>query len=129
MVRRMAIAVGCVAALLSMTLVADAAGVRVRCEQRANPLRSRVNVDGFELLPANGSFAARVSSGLHAATSGTQVAVGGEVAFDFDSDAGDIAAGATEIAPDFIQGSKVTGQILDAGGNEVAKATAQCRVR
>ncbi len=125
--RRMGIAVGCLAALLSMILEADAAGVRVRCEQR--PDRSKVSVNGFDLDPADGTFAARVTSGLNSATSESQAAIAGEAQFDFDSDAGDIAAGATEIAADFIQDGQVTGEILDDAGNTVAVAMATCRVR
>lgn len=126
---RMAIAVGFFVALLSMVLEADAAGVRVRCEQRLDPPRSKVSVDGFDLAPANGTFAARAMSGLNVATAGQQAAVGDQAGFDFDSDAGDVAAGATEIAPNFVQGGNVTGSILDANGNAVAAATAQCRVK
>lgn len=122
------IAVGSVGLLLSTLLEADAAGVRVRCEQRSDP-RARASVDGFDLAPANGTFAARLTSGLNTATSGTQVAVGDQAQFDFDSDAGDIAAGATAIAADFIQNGQVTGSILDTAGNAVATATAQCAVK
>jgi hypothetical protein len=53
----------------------------------------------------------------------------GEDEFDFDSDPGDIAEGATPISPDFIQGGRVTGKILDEGGNTLAAATATCRMR
>jgi hypothetical protein len=115
--------------LLAAVLEADAAGVRVRCEQRLNPPRSKASIDGFDLVPANGTFAARLASGLNTATSGTQAAVADQVEFDFDSDAGDIAEGATAIAPDFIQNAQVTGSILDAAGNTVATATAPCEVK
>jgi hypothetical protein len=57
--------------------------------------------------------------------------VGDEVEFDFDSDAGDIAAGATPIAADFIQGTppRVTGTILTLSGELVVEATVDCRDR
>jgi hypothetical protein len=48
---------------------------------------------------------AMVTSGANTATAPARQTDGDEVEFDFDSDAGDIAAGATAIAADFIQGS------------------------
>jgi hypothetical protein len=57
--------------------------------------------------------------------------LGDQVEFDFDSDAGDIAAGATAIATDFIQGTppQVTGAILSLGGSVIVEATADCEVK
>ena len=51
--------------------------------------------------------------------------------FDFDSDGGDIAAGATAIAATFIQGPppQVTGAILTVGGAVVVEATVDCAVK
>src|SRR5262249_28403829 len=105
------------ASTTTTTLPGPGAGggvVLVRCERRSD--RSKVSVDGNDL--SAGSYSARISSGSNTAMSGLQPTVGDEVEFDFDSDRGDIAAGATPIAADFIQGSppQVTGQILDAGG-------------
>ncbi len=86
-----------------MALDADATGVRERCEQRLNPPRSKVSVDGFDLAPGE-VFRGRATSGLSVATSEAQAAgPNGEVNFDFDSGAGDIAAGATEIAPNLFK--------------------------
>ena len=58
-----------------------------------------------------------------------QMAVRGEVEFDFDSDYRDIAAGATPIAPTFIVDGKVVGTVFNASGVEVGSATGTCRVR
>ena len=74
---------------------------RVRCELRTG--RSRISVDGNNLAP--GSYRARVTSGGASVDAPAQAAVGDEVEFDFDSDGGDIAAGATAIPADFIQGT------------------------
>jgi hypothetical protein len=63
------------------------------------------------------------------ATSRTKRADDDEVEFDFDSDNDDIAEGATAIAPDFIKGGKVTGQIRDASGNVVMEKEVSCTMR
>lgn len=101
--------------------------LRVRCEQRSS--RSRVSADGSGLR--NGSYTARIVSGVSEAISGTQTAVLGQAEFDFDSDAGDIAAGATAIASTFLTGNPpaVTAQILDANDNVIVEATATCAVK
>jgi len=100
--------------------------VRVRCEVRSN--RSRISVDGRNLRPANGVFSARATSGAGSATAPAKQAIGGEVEFDFDSDPGDIAAGATAIAATFIT-TDVTGEILDADGGVIATGTVRCTVK
>lgn len=104
-----------------------AAEVRVTCERRSN--RSRISVDGSNL--PSGTYRARVVSGASSATAAPQATVGDEVEFDFDSDAGDVAAGATAIAGGFIQGTpaQVTGTILDSSGNAVGTGTATCALR
>ncbi len=103
------------------------ATVTVTCEVRAN--RSKISVDGNGL--AIGSYQATVSSGANTATAPAHPTVGDEVEFDFDSDSGDIAAGATAIAPTFIQGTppQVTGAILTLNGGLVAQGTADCLVK
>jgi hypothetical protein len=98
--------------------------LRVRCERRSN--RSKVSVDANDI--AGGTYTARVTSGGNTATSGPQGAIGDEVEFDFDSDAGDIAEGATPIASTFIQGLQVTGEVLD-GSTVVASATVSCEAK
>ena len=98
---------------------------RVRCELR--PGRSKISVDGNNLSPRGGTFRARVTSGGNSALSGVRAAIGDEAEFDFDSEAGE--QGATRIAPGFIVGGTVTGEILGAGGQVVASASVQCEVR
>ena len=102
------------------------ATVRVRCEVRSD--RSKISVDGNGL--ATGTYQARVTSGANTATAPAQQTIGDQVEFDFDSDAGDIAGGATAIGADFIQGTppQVTGAILTLGGSVVVEATVDCTV-
>ena len=110
----------------SLVLDADAASVRVQCEQRGTS-RSVISVDGRGL--AAGAYTAQVISGSNDATSKNAVtAVRGEAEFDFDSNPKDIAAGATQISKTFIQGS-VFAQIFDEDGFVVASASVACRVR
>jgi len=103
------------------------ATVRVECERRSD--RSKVSVDGNGLVAA--TYQARVVSGGNEATAPARGTIGDEVEFDFDSDGGDIAAGATPIAAGFIQGTPptVTGSLLGADGSVVAEATVTCRVK
>jgi hypothetical protein len=103
------------------------ATVLVKCEVRSN--RSKISVDGNGL--ATGSYQAVATSGANSATAAAHQTVGDEVSFDFDSDAGDIAAGATAIASDFIQGTppQVTGAIVTLSGGVVAQATVDCVVK
>jgi hypothetical protein len=103
------------------------ASARVRCERRSS--RSKVSVDGTGL--AAGSYQARVVSGANVAVSGLQSAIGDEAEFDFDSDGGDIAEGATPISSAFLQGTppQALGQILDGSGNIVAESLVTCDVR
>ena len=100
---------------------------RVTCEVRSD--RSRASVNGQNL--ASGEYSARIFAGANAAEADSTATVGDEVEFDFDSEPDDVAAGATPIAPDFIEGGTpaVTGEILDASGAIVASGTATCRVR
>jgi hypothetical protein len=103
---------------------ADAASVRVRCEKRIDPGRSKISVDGNDLEP--GTYTARVRSRANEAVSEPQPTIGDEVEFDFDSNTNEDA---TPIAPKFIAGrpGRVTGEILDETGEVVASATARCR--
>lgn len=103
------------------------ATVLVRCEQRAN--RSKISVDGSGL--AVGSYQARAASGANSATAPAHPTVGDEVQFDFDSDAGDIAAGDTAIAAGFLVGTppQAIARILDSTGTVVAEASAVCEDR
>lgn len=101
--------------------------VKVKCERRAS--RSKVSVDGSGLTI--GSYQARVTSGINTATAPAHPTLGDQVEFDFDSDGGDIAAGATPIDAAFIQGAppQVTGAILTLGGAVVVEATVDCVVK
>lgn len=101
--------------------------VLVKCEKRSS--RSKVSVDGRGLR--DGSYTAHIVSGANEATAGAQAAVLSEAEFDFDSDGGDIAAGATAIPAGFLAGSapSVTARILDADGNVIVEGTAVCLVK
>lgn len=103
------------------------ATVIVKCEVRSN--RSKISVDGNNL--AIGSYQANATSGANSATAPAHQTIGDEVEFDFDSDAGDIALGATAIDASFIQGAppQVTGTILTLGGGVVVQATVDCVVK
>ncbi|PTQ75046.1 hypothetical protein C8R26_1252 [Nitrosomonas oligotropha] len=104
---------------------ANAAGIRIKCEKKSN--RSSISVDGRNLTP--GSYSAVVKSGDNKAVAELKSSTGDEVEFDFDSDKGDIVAGAVAISPIFIQGGKVTGQIKDADRFIIIEGTSSCRVR
>lgn len=116
----------CLSAMAATVAIdASAATIRVQCEQRAN--RSKISVDGNN-LPA-GNYSAEVVSGNNVARAPAQAAVGDEAEFDFDSNANDVRAGATAVAPNFIQGGQVTGKILNSQGATVISDTVSCRVR
>lgn len=115
------------AVALTAFVAADAmaASVRVTCEVRSN--RSKISVDGRGLAP--GAYTTEAMSGNSLAEAGPVTARRGQIETDYDSDAGDIGEGATPIAPNFIDGARVTGKVIDAGGFTVAESTAVCRVR
>lgn len=119
-----ALATALVVLVTTLPTDASAAGIRVKCEKQAN--RSKVSVDGRGL--AAGEYYANIISGDNQKAS-LPVTGGGEIEFDFDSDKGDIAAGATAISPKFIQDGKVTGQIVEPSGHVVIEATNTCRTR
>ena len=100
---------------------------KVTCERRSS--RSRVSVKGDNL--ASGDYTAVVSSGTNSAGAPARATIGDQVEFDFDSDAGDIAAGATAISTGFLVGTppQAFAQIMDGTGTVVAEATAVCDVR
>lgn len=103
---------------------ANAASIRVECEKRAN--RSKVSVDGNNLIAGN--YKARITSGSNTKTSPSKGSTGDEVEFDFDSDPADIAAGATRIKSSFIQG-QVTAKLINENGFTVASDTVSCRTK
>lgn len=89
---------------------ADAASVDVKCETRAN--RSKASVDGRGF--AAGLYRARLRSGAATNVKWSKTLKRprrGELEFDFDSDGGDIRAGATAISPKFIKGGRALGTI------------------
>ena len=109
---------------LMATSAADA-GIRIRCEQRAD--RSKISVDAKDLTP--GVYQALAMSGTNTAASDLANSVGDEVETDFNSDPNDIAQGAVSIPANFIQAGQVTGKILDADGATVISDTVNCKVR
>ncbi|MBK8957708.1 MAG: hypothetical protein IPM80_04565 [Proteobacteria bacterium] len=104
---------------------AEAASIRVKCEKRAT--RSKISVDGKNLVP--GQYRCQAKSGSNQKTTALVSSVGDEVECDFDSARADIAAGATAIAANFIQGGQVTGKLIDAAGFTVASDTVSCRAK
>jgi hypothetical protein len=104
-----------------VSLDASAASIRVRCEKSAT--RSKVSVDGANLLPGN--YRARIISGSNARNSPLAPTVGDEVGFDFDSAPGQV--GATPIGPNFIQNLTVTAKIINPLGFAVASDTEICQ--
>ena len=119
------------ATLATASVTSLAATLRVRCEARRNS-RSKISVDGNNLSPRNGRFRARVRAAGGSVTSAARRAIGDEAEFDFDSDRGDIARGATRIPARFIaarSGPDVIGELLNAQGRVVARQGAECRFR
>jgi hypothetical protein len=115
--------------VLALPAAADAASLRLRCEKRFDPARSKVSVDGRNVSP-NAIYTARVISGTNQATAKPKAAVGDEVEFDFDSNPNDIRAGATAIGANFIRNGSVRAAIFNADGNVVAgPATVACEIR
>lgn len=115
-----------IAALSLVSFAAAAADVRVSCEKRTN--RSKISVDGSNLAP--GMYSAVVTSGGVTLPSNFQSAVGDEAQFDFDSNANDIAQGATAISKSFIVDGRVKAAIRDSSGALVTPIVdAICRVR
>lgn len=112
--------------ILNVSFLADAnaASIRLTCEKRDD--RSKISVDGRN-VPA-GQYRAKVKSGTKVKNSPLQQAIGDEVEFDFDSDPGDVAAGAVKIPVNFI-GKKVTAWIIDEDGFVEATTTVTCTVK
>jgi hypothetical protein len=111
---------------------AGAVSLEVKCEKRTN--RSKISVDS-KGLPNNVLYKAYVSSGSkpRVPAKNLQKSVLGEVEFDFDSDRGDIAQGATAIPANFIVNGKISAAIVRINANKtetpILGATANCRVR
>ena len=103
---------------------ANAAGIRLVCETSAN--RSKVSVDGNNSVAGN--YVAKIRSGSNVKRSAPKATIGDEVEFDFDSDPGDVAAGATRIKRNFIQGP-VSAELINERGFTVAKTSRACRTK
>jgi len=108
-------------AATALTVEAARPVVRVRCETRPN--RSMISVD-LNNVPS-GPYTVNVTSGGNSASS-TLPSDGDEVEFDFDSDSGDIAEGATGISSSFIVNKKITVQVT---GPVTLSKTAICPAR
>lgn len=104
---------------------AHAASIRIDCERRAD--RSKISVDGANLPP--GLFRCIARSGSNARATPPRAAISGERECDFDSNPNDVAAGATRIPFNFIQGGQVLGKIVNGLGYTVISDTAACRIR
>lgn len=119
----------CATSLFFAATDASAASIRLTCEKRGTT-RSKVSVDGRALVPATGTYFARVSSGgLLVRSKNNLRAIAGEAEFDFDSNPADVRAGATAIRPTFIRGS-VTAWVYNVNGRLAAgPVTVVCRVR
>jgi hypothetical protein len=113
------------AALCAISAGVAAQTIDIKCETRSN--RSKASVDGKNLVPAN--YSAVLTSGSNEAQSPYQASIGDEAEFDFDSNRGDIADGATPISPNFIKRNRVKAAILDVNGNVVVRGSAICRQR
>lgn len=114
-------------AATALPATADAASLRLRCETRANPARSKISVDGRNVFP-DALYTARVISGASQKTSAPASAEGDEVEFDFDSNPADIRAGATAIPATFIKNNAVRAVLFNAGGQIVAgPVSASCK--
>lgn len=113
---------------INLMVLDDVSAETVKSKCRVRPSRSKVSVDGDGFT---GTFYAVVKSGGITFQSAPQTAdATREVEFDFDSNANDIAEGATAIPADFIKGRYVLGSIYDnATGRLVEDDRAVCRVK
>jgi hypothetical protein len=108
------------------SIAAADAELRVRCERRGVK-RSRVSVDGNNMVP--GTYQITVKSGTYTAPLTSAVVPAGldEFETDFDSARNDIAEGATAIAPKFIQKGKVNVEV--SGPVNFAAKSYACKIR
>lgn len=102
------------------------AKIFLSCEKRSD--RSKISVNAKGLI--SGSYSSIVKSGGIQVQSSARSTIGDEVEFDFDSNAGDIAEGATAISADFIQTGTVEAEVIDeSSGNTVKTSTADCLIK
>jgi hypothetical protein len=106
------------------TIDASAESIRLRCETRGTA-RSKISVDGRGFVNSL-TYRTRVASGGVTVLSKLPMKhpVGGEIEFDFDSDGGDIRAGATGIKAGYIKKSQVVASIIDRDGYKVTESDA-----
>lgn len=120
------------ATMAPVTVGALATSIRLRCDRRSGPTRSKISVDGRGLRPATGMFRGRVHAGNLTFTTPAKRAVNGEAEFDFASNRNDILAGATRIPATFAaarSGPDVVSTILNAQGKVVATQSGECTIR
>lgn len=103
----------------------DAANILVKCEKSAH--RSKISVDGSNLTP--GLYRCGAQSGSNVKTTTAKRTARRQIECDFDSNPNDVAAGATRIPPNFIQGGRVIGKILTLKGRTVNSDTSACRIK
>ena len=77
----------------------------------------------------SGNYIAKIVSGDNVKESEAKATVGDEIEFDFDSSTKDVTTGATRISRSFIQGGRVTGQLINEQGFTVAQTTSTCSVK
>jgi len=114
----------------SLTVDAQAETFRVKCEARDD--RSRVSVDGKDLV--EGEYKATITSSTVGETNTAtddrvQVVVGeiDEVEFDFDSDPDNIAQGASPIRGEFIIGPVSAEITSETNRYEIAPTTCKTK--
>lgn len=131
------VSVVCTAIVLSFTTLQASAAeeLRVKCEKRGTT-RSKASVDGKNLAAGSYYAVLEALSAQQAVTGTVQSTpastVGDEIEFDFDSNANDIAEGATALQPGFITGTQVRSRLFrvtNGVGTEVLSRVADCRVR
>jgi hypothetical protein len=119
--------VGGMSLLLAEAATANAAvgTLRVRCEVRSN--RSKISVDGKKIKSTGNVTAVVTNTDGISVAADPKLIVLKQVEFDFDSDSGDIADGATPISPNFIDRNNphVTASIPELGLSK----TATCKVK
>ena len=102
------------------------AKIFLSCEKRSD--RSKISVNAKNLV--SGNYSAIVKSGGSQAQSPARPTIGDEVEFDFDSDQGDIAEGATAISAAFIQNGTVEAEVIDEiDGSTVKTAQTGCLIK
>ncbi|KJV07937.1 hypothetical protein [Methylocucumis oryzae] len=104
------------------------AGQLLKCEKRTTGReRSRISVNIEDQTPG-ALYTALVTSKTNTAQSTRAANFAGKAEFDFDSNRKDVAAGATQITKNFIDGT-VSVMVTDALGNVVEQDTMTCKIK